>query len=378
MMAMVDAVIFMGWFNGAFGVEFPIYMGSLMNLITCLASSAYVAVKTIDAAIDLDLAGSIYSKYASFSDDGDLLGVWEIIFVIMFLSWSLIVTGLSYFTAVDVINYTGARELAVYTEGTLGVVATPMDAMKIFALLTVMGMGTWLSAQTLGDSADELLSWFNNYKTSIEGWEDLDRRPRRRETDEPGTAIGFDLIYHSATTVYSYLVLSAMLVGGYVFAFSFLGFGRAPADCDPANVDGVDYGSALNAITNLSEGTYDECIEAMDKAFHVIDINKDSYMDKCESAKFLKAYGNTDEYSLEYAGMATAEELHKYCMWVVPDAFDHMHGDKMDMMSEIMDMWPFSMIKKMMMMMMGDQMMDMHDAHHEEMDMMDMDGHHHE
>ena len=366
-MAIVDGIVFMGWFNGAFGNEFPITMGTIMTLIMSLASSAYVAVKTIDASVSM--TKGYYNVYGGWSEDGNLIGAWELGFVILWLLWSLVVTLLAYVTAADVIDYTMERAKAVYEDGTLGTVATPVDAMKIFTLMMVLGFGTWLSAHTLGDSANELLSWFDQYdsKTRSEGT-DTDTG-----LDTAGTAIGFDLIYHSITALYSYGVLSAFIIGAYVFAFNFLGFGRAPADCDPANLDGVDYSYALTAIPNLGDGDYEECIEAMDKIFDIVDINKDSYIDKCEDAKFLKAYGNTDEYALEYPGMATRDDLHKICMWAVPDGFDQMHGNSMDMMSTIMNMWPFSMIRDMMAMMIKGNMKDMHDEHHEMMDMMEHD-----
>merc|ERR1711934_60992 len=74
-MAMVNAAILNAYMDGQFGPDFLLNAGGLMALIVSLVSSAYVAVKTVDAAIKF--SGAFYAIYAGSSTIGNNLGAWE-------------------------------------------------------------------------------------------------------------------------------------------------------------------------------------------------------------------------------------------------------------------------------------------------------------
>lgn len=93
---------------------------------------------------------------------------------------------------------------------------TQIKGYKFLALGFVIGIGAWISGLALGDSCAELLGFFDNYDTKTEASVDGTR-------DSDGTSITYDLTYHVITTIYTYFVVSAIALGGYIFGFVFLG-----------------------------------------------------------------------------------------------------------------------------------------------------------
>lgn len=290
-----------------------------MALIVGMASAAWVAVKTVDAAVQI--SGAFYFTYAGSSIIGDRLGLWELIAVLAWLVWSLVLTILSFVTASNLFDQTEARVLAAQTEGTYGTGVTQIMGIKGFVLLMVLSMGVMISSWTMGDVADELLNWFNKYqdKTGNEGTTKTDNT-----ADLDGTSFEKDLLYHSITTAYSYIVLTAIMVGGYVFTFQFYTFFPVPSDCEITDVSASTYEPIKTGIPLIFEGTYAECKANMKTWFDIIDVNGDQFVDRCEDAKFLYGVGNTEEYAQNFAGMTNLAELQHLCGQLVPSAFDEI------------------------------------------------------
>merc|ERR1711898_56398 len=122
-----------------------------------------------------------YYTYSGASNTGDLLGLWELLAVILFLTWSL---------AISVVGYVeGALLWERYeTMEAAGQTVTIVQGYKYLALGCVIGVGAWISGLALGDSAKELLGFFDEYDTHKEA--------RIKETgkyEDDGTAIGYDL-----------------------------------------------------------------------------------------------------------------------------------------------------------------------------------------
>ena len=93
-----------------------------------------------------------------------------------------------------------------------------IQGYKFLALGFIIGIGAWISGLALGDSCAELLGFFDNYNTKLEG-----TGLKENKADTEGTALLYDLSYHVVTTMYTYFVVSAIAVGGYIFGFMFLG-----------------------------------------------------------------------------------------------------------------------------------------------------------
>jgi len=189
----------------------------------------------------------------------------------------------------------------------------------------ILALGVWISGWTIADTADELLGWFDKYDDTTDNEGSKKQSPFKR--DAAGTAILYDLIFHSVTAVYSLFVLSSIMVGGYIFAFVFASFGGPIGNCDVSGAelstyskDGVSFVDGI--IPNLNQGTLKECKENMKYMFKKIDVSGDGYIDRCEDAQFLKASGASDDYALNYAGSASLYELQNICYLLVPDAYE--------------------------------------------------------
>merc|ERR1719240_609516 len=67
--------------------QFLAYAGDLIALVASQLAAAYAGVKAIEAAVRFDKA--FYYTYAAYSSTGNLLGLWELLAVVLFLTWSL-------------------------------------------------------------------------------------------------------------------------------------------------------------------------------------------------------------------------------------------------------------------------------------------------
>jgi len=191
--------------------QFLAYAGDLIALVSSQLAAAYAGVKSIEASVHF-LTG-FYYQYSGASDTGDLLGLWELLAVVLFLTWAL---------AISVVGYIeGALLWERYeTMEAAGTTVTIVQGYKYLALGCVIGIGAWISGLSLGDSAQELLGFFDNYssKTRNEA-----REKGTFDYDPDGTAIEYDLLFHFITLLFSYMTISAIAVGGYVFGYIYLG-----------------------------------------------------------------------------------------------------------------------------------------------------------
>lgn len=191
--------------------QFLAYAGDLIALVASQLAAAYAGVKSIEASVHF-LTGFYYT-YSGASNTGDLLGLWELLAVVLFLTWSLAISVVGYVEGALLWERYEAMEAA-------GTTVTIVQGYKYLALGCVIGIGAWISGLSLGDSAAELLGFFDNYasKTKTEA-QDKDSG----DFDADGTAIEYDLGFHFITLLFSYLTISAIAIGGYVFGFIYLG-----------------------------------------------------------------------------------------------------------------------------------------------------------
>ena len=170
-------------------------------------AAAYAAVKTIDASVHT--TSGFFYLWKGGSATGDFMGLYELLATLAFLSWSLVISIVGYIEAAMLWQKYEDMEKA-------GKAITQIQGYKFLALGFVIGIGAWISGLALGDSCAELLGFFDNYNTKQEGSKD-------GTVDPDGTSITYDLTYHVVTTMYTYFVVSAIAVGGYIFGFVFLG-----------------------------------------------------------------------------------------------------------------------------------------------------------
>merc|ERR1711975_125172 len=191
--------------------QFLAYAGDLIALVASQLAAAYAGVKSIEASVHF-LTG-FYYQYSGASTTGDYLGLWELLSVILFLTWSL---------AISIVGYVEGALLWERYEPmeAAGTTVTIVQGYKYLALGCVIGIGAWISGLSLGDSAQELLGFFDNYssKTKSEA-----REKGTNDVDPDGTAIEYDLLFHFITLLFSYMTISAIAVGGYIFGYIYPG-----------------------------------------------------------------------------------------------------------------------------------------------------------
>jgi hypothetical protein len=199
---------------------FYAYAGNIVALLLSQLAAAYAAVKTVDAAVSLTNGSyNYYYNYAHGSTIGNYLGLYELLAVLFFLTWTL---------AISLVGYVEADMLwAKYEKMEKdGVSMTLLMGYKYLALGFIIGIGAWISGLALGDSASELLGWYDNYNTHMEACSNGGSTAGScgiYTRDADGTSIIYDLSYHTVTLLYSYAAISAIAVGGYVFGYIWLG-----------------------------------------------------------------------------------------------------------------------------------------------------------
>ena len=177
----------------------------------------------------------------------------------MWQFYALVITGMSLFGAGDVWTKLDMRmaEAAKDSKG----LENALDWDVVFKTVTFMFMctlGVVISGVSLGDVADELITYFDAYD------DETDKEGTDKETgtkDPHGTAVVYDILYHTGLTAYSWFVLSSIAAGGYIFMFLFSPLDTVVLQCDfdaPADAY-ANAGALLQQVTS-----YDKCMEVID------------------------------------------------------------------------------------------------------------------
>lgn len=193
--------------------QFLAYAGDLIALVASQLAAAYAGVKSIEAAVHFDKG--FYYKYSGASEIGDYLGLWELLSVVLFLTWSLAISIVGYVEGALLWQRYEAMEAA-------GLTVTIVEGYKYLALGCVIGVGAWISGLALGDSANKLLGFFDEYEDDTHS-----EASNGSDVDPDGTAIQYDLGFHFVTLLFSYMTISAIAVGAYIFGYMYLGQGDA-------------------------------------------------------------------------------------------------------------------------------------------------------
>lgn len=283
-----------------------VYLGTAGVLTTCLLSAGYLAYKATAATISFIDGFSYFWRLKS--TEGNNMGLYETLFSTLFLVTSLVITITSLIGASDVWDAVEKREKAAATEGSSGVAVSTMDAMKLGMLGTVVAMGTWISAYSMGNTVDELIGWFDDWTDPAHNDASNEGRDKKDgDVDADGTSIEYDFLYHAITVVYTWFTFSAIMVGGQYFFLQYSAF-EPVKNCDLSNVDESLYNgnSALYAsIVDLAT-----CKNVSKTIWMKADLNKDNLVSRCENAKALYGEGNSEKYSLNYSRILTLPDIY--------------------------------------------------------------------
>jgi len=142
--------------------------------------------------------------------------LYELLAGLMYLTWTLIISVVGYVAAGLLFQEYENRELGA-AQGSYGAAFGANDGYKYLALGTIIGGGAWIGSVALGDSATELLGFFNNYDTKAEG-----NNYDGTERDADGTSIVYDLSFHVVSLLAYFVVSSAIWLGGIIFGFEWM------------------------------------------------------------------------------------------------------------------------------------------------------------
>lgn len=198
-----------------------------------LASAGWVVVKSVDHSVHFTLGMAHQYRYGEVAPF-NYLGVYDLVVTLIYMSWSVLVIILSFSLASVIWNEVEQREIGVTTEGSGGVALDEFQSAKLFVIGLLFGMMSIIGGYSIGETTDQLISWFDNYTTDRTK-EACQNGTLNDDTcylnDDSGTSLGYDSIYHFLTIAGSYGLFFAITIGGYIFSFVYATI-TEPAECD--------------------------------------------------------------------------------------------------------------------------------------------------
>lgn len=126
--------------------------------------AAYVVVHAVEAGVDF--SRGLYYNYARFTQIGNQIAVFELLVCSMFLLWAFLVTVLSLVGAGEIWTQLNARFDGM--DPKIG--GTPLGwdkSMKAVTLCLLLGLTILISGYSLGEVAEELISYFAQYDDDV-------------------------------------------------------------------------------------------------------------------------------------------------------------------------------------------------------------------
>lgn len=217
-----------------------IQTADLFMLVMTYVASAYVILCTIEAGVSVSIG--FYKNYANVSSIGDLIYLFEVILILGWQLWAFVQPILATMLASEVWNQVEIRvaEAQLSSRG----LETPVSwniAIKTATLLLLVGSMTVVAGFSLGDIADEAITWVAKYE------DDVNNEATNKETGdqigEKGRSANEDITLHMVTSVFGMLVFGVISIGSFVFANQFLDVANAGEnfECDVTDVDASVY-----------------------------------------------------------------------------------------------------------------------------------------
>lgn len=157
-------------------------------------------------------------------------------------------------------------------------------AIKTHTLLMLVGVIVLVTGFSLGDIADEAITWVSNYDddTKTEGDDKTDGT-----VDADGTSAQQDILLHLVTAVYGMFLFGVMSLSSFIFAWSFLKVKTDGEDFE-CDINAVGDKSGYSQLQALFETVNDKqsCLDGVEKVFKVLDLNGDHLLSRCEDTAF--------------------------------------------------------------------------------------------
>lgn len=204
-------------------------------------AAAYVVVQSTEAvaAYTAPFFEGYYYQYAGASSLANDIGLYELISFILWALFSLAISIVSMYMNGKAWELMDERNAGVKVGGQGGLALDPLTGAKIFTLQMIAGLMSIIGGFALGDTADNLLTWWDAYA------DDERKEGSNKETgkvDPDGTSAEYDFLYHYITMAFGYITFGTIAAGGFWFMNNFMKVGPAQ-NC---KTDGVLTQSQIN------------------------------------------------------------------------------------------------------------------------------------
>lgn len=187
-------------------------------------SAAWVIVQSTEAvaAYTAPFFEGYYYQYAGASTLSNQIGLYELISFILWALFSLSISIASMYLNGKAWSLMDERYIGVKTDGHDGLALDPLSGAKIFTLQMIAGLMSIIGGFALGDTADNLLTWWDSYAddTRNEG-----RDKESGKVDPDGTSADYDFLYHYITMAFGYITFGTIAAGGFWFMNNFMKVG---------------------------------------------------------------------------------------------------------------------------------------------------------
>lgn len=158
-------------------------------------------------------------------------------------------------------------------------------------------MVTYYAAYSIGETVDQLLAWFDKWVEADRENTECTRTGTPGCDSRAGSSLFYDLSYHMVTLVYSWFLYTFMIFGVHWLASQNMKFNELE-NCDLEGLDRSHYADAANLLAQQVD--MPSCKASVKAIFRIADLDNNGHISRCESAKFMYAIGNTQNYALNY------------------------------------------------------------------------------
>ena len=177
------------------------YGGLMMEIVMSMLASAYAIVKIVNAAVKNNgagVVGSYYYTYHSKNQLGNYMSMWELLNVIVFLTWAMVIMILGVYVGGDLwVKFETLEEAGELTK---------LEGFKYLLLGFVTAAGIWVAGLNVGDMSSSMLGLFDEYNTKTEAIN------TDGEKDTAGTALIIDASIHLIETYVTMSVVTSIVI----------------------------------------------------------------------------------------------------------------------------------------------------------------------
>merc|ERR1719240_1886076 len=154
-----------------------------MVMVMSMLATAYALLKIIDATVTTQGVISFFWKARYESVVNNFIGAWELVNVLAFETWALIIWILGWYIG----YFMWDKFDQLHVEGRL----TQLEGWKYLLLGFVAAAGIWITGLAVGDMSSDTLGFFDAYDTKKEQYDIVE--PDVNQLDPYGTSFFVDV-----------------------------------------------------------------------------------------------------------------------------------------------------------------------------------------